>query len=91
MIRKDTIYSESMAILLEADVEAAASLPFGRLLLSRKTVTISSCGIASASEHHKLKTVAARTDSSESECRIFDTVRPPHEKARSASVDVAAN
>ena len=70
---------------------AAAALPFGRLLLSQNIVIISSCGIASASEHHEPKTLAARTDSSESECRIFDTVRPPREKARSASVDVAAN
>jgi hypothetical protein len=78
-------------VLLEAGVETAAgSLPLGRLLLSRRDAIISSCGMAPGSEHHEPKTVAARTDSSQSECRIFDTVRPPREKARSASVDVAA-
>jgi hypothetical protein len=79
-----------MIVLLVAKVEAAVvSLPLGRLVLSRKFAIISSRGMAPSSEHHDPKTVAARTDSSESECRIFDTVRPPRENARSASVDVA--
>jgi hypothetical protein len=60
------------------------------LLLSRRDAIISSRGIAPGSEHQEPKTAAVRTDSSESECRIFETVRPPREKARSASVDVAA-
>jgi hypothetical protein len=78
-------------MFLEAVVEAVAgSLPLERLPLSRRDVTNSSRGMAPASEHHEPKTVAARTDSSESECRILDTVRPPREKARSASVEVAA-
>jgi len=77
-------------MLLEAEVEAVVvSLPLGRLFLSRNFAIISSCGMAPSSEHHDPKTVAVRTDSSESECRIFDTVRPPHENVRSASVDVA--
>jgi hypothetical protein len=80
-----------MAMLLEVGVEpVAGSLPLGRLPFSRRDATISSRGMAPGSEHHELKTVAARTDSSERECRIFDTVRPPREKARSASVEVAA-
>jgi hypothetical protein len=33
--------------------------------------------------------VAARVDSSESECLILDTVSPPRENDRSTSVDVA--
>ena len=45
--------------------------------------------MAPESEHHESKTVAAQIDSSESECHIFNTVRPPSEKAHSASVDVA--
>jgi hypothetical protein len=34
-------------------------------------------------------TAAARVDSSDRECLIFETVSPPHEKALSTSVDVA--
>jgi hypothetical protein len=77
-----------MTVLL---VEATAgSLPLEHLLLSQMDATTSSCRMAPASEHHEPKTVAARTDSSESECCIFDTVSPPREKAHSTSVDVAA-
>ena len=70
-------------------LEATGSLPLGRLALSRNTVISLSRGMASGMEHHEPKTVAARTDSSKRECCIFETVSPPHEKARSTSVDVA--
>ena len=66
-------------------------LPFGRLLFSLKTVIISSRGMAPGRSHHAPSTEAARVLSSESECRIFETVRPPRENARSTSVDVAVD
>lgn len=37
----------------------------------------------------ELKTVAARVDSSDKECRMRDTVKRPREKARSTSHEVA--
>jgi hypothetical protein len=50
---------------------------------------ISSRGIVEGKSHHELSTVAALVDSSDNECLIFETVRPPQENARSTSVDVA--
>jgi hypothetical protein len=66
-----------------------ALLPFGRLPLSRKTAIISSHGTAPCKLHHAPRTEAAHVLSSEREWRIFDTVSPPREKARSTSVEVA--
>jgi hypothetical protein len=66
-------------------------LSFGRLPLSQKTAMISSRGIAPGRSHQDPRTDAARVLSSESLCRIFETVSPPREKARSTSVDVAIN
>jgi hypothetical protein len=68
----------------------AVSLPF-RLLLSLKIDIISSLGIAPGKSHQEPSTQAARVDSSDSECLIFDTVSPPFENARSTSVDVATS
>jgi hypothetical protein len=76
-----------MTILPEES--SAGFLPFGHLALLSNTVMISSFGIAPGREHHDPKTEAARTDSSEREWRILETVKPPWEKARSTSVDVA--
>jgi hypothetical protein len=39
--------------------------------------------------HQEPSTEAAHVDSSERECRIFETVNPPREKALSTSVEVA--
>lgn len=65
-------------MFLDTVVEAAAgSLALECLPLSRRDVRNSSCGMAPANEHYEPKTVAAQTDSSKSECHIFDTVRPP--------------
>jgi hypothetical protein len=64
-------------------------LPLGLLLFSRKVVIISSRGMAEGKSHHELRTVAARVDSSDKECLIFDTVSPPRENALSTSVEVA--
>jgi hypothetical protein len=64
-------------------------LPFGLLLFSRKTVIISSRGMAEGKVHHEPRTVAARVDSSDRECLILDTVSPPWENALSTSVEVA--
>jgi hypothetical protein len=50
---------------------------------------ISLCKTAPGNSHHDPRTEAARVDSSESEWRILDTVRPPREKARSTSVELA--
>jgi hypothetical protein len=67
----------------------ALLLPLGRLFLSLKTAMISSRGMALGKLHQAPRTVAARELWSESECHIFETVKPPRENARSASVDVA--
>ena len=79
------IYSTSLVTTSTSDT----SLPLGLLLLSLKVAMISSRGIAGGKSHHELNTVAALVDSSEREWRIFKTVRPPRENARSTSVDVA--
>ena len=68
---------------------AVTLLFFGRLPLSLNTVIISSRGTAPGKSHHEPSTDAAHVLSSDSECRILDTVRPPQEKALSTSVDVA--
>jgi hypothetical protein len=64
---------------------------FGRLPLSLKMATISSRGTAPGKSHHAPNTDAARVLSSDREWRILDTVRPPREKERSTSVDVAVS
>ena len=61
------------------------------LIFSLNPATISPWGMAPGNEHHDPRTVAARVDSSERECRILDTVRLPREKARSTSVELAKN
>jgi len=65
------------------------SLPLPRLLLSLKASIISSRGIVPEKSHQEPMTAAARVDSSDRECLIFETVSPPHEKALSTSVDIA--
>ena len=50
---------------------------------------ISSSGIRPEMFAHEDKTVAARVDSSDRECRKRDTVSLPLENARSTSVDAA--
>jgi hypothetical protein len=64
---------------------------FGRLPLSLKMAIISSRGTAPGRSHHFPNTDAACVLSSDREWHILDTVRPPHEKACSTSVDVANN
>ena len=86
--RKNIIY-QVIITSSPSEVKTTVLFPFGRLLLSRKTVIISSHGTAPGKSHHDLSTEAAHVLSSESEWHIFDTVSPPQEKALSTSVDVA--
>ena len=46
-------------------------------------------GIAPSKLDQDPKTVAARADLSDSECRSLEIVKPPCENARSTSVEVA--
>jgi hypothetical protein len=62
------------------------SLPLLCLLLFLK---ISSHGIMPGKSHREPSTKAAHVDSLERECRIFETVNLPWEKALSTSVEVA--
>lgn len=48
-----------------------------------------SFGITPSNVDQEPKTVAARADLSDNECRSFDIVKPPRENARSTSVEVA--
>lgn len=101
MIPRDICYvddlllsiSTSMGLLLVSVILISLPLPLALLpireLFSLKTETISLRGTNSGNVHQELRTVAARVDSSERECRIFDTVSPPRENARSTSVEVA--
>ena len=62
---------------------------FGHLLLSLKASMISLRGIAPGRLHHAPNTDAARVLSSDSECLILETIRPPCKNACSTSVEVA--
>ena len=64
---------------------------FLRLRLPLNLSIISSCGIAPSSDIHEPTTHDAWVDSCVRACRNRDTVKPPLEKARSTSVDVAAH
>lgn len=64
-------------------------LPLGRLLLFRNKVSISSFGIGPGWSCHKPRTVAAHVNSSDKECLIFETVKPPRKNMCSTSVEVA--
>ena len=65
------------------------ALPFPLQHFSWKILTILSTGTMSSCSIHVPKTVADLTDLSERLCLNFETVRPPHKKASSTSVDVA--
>lgn len=52
---------------------------------------VSRAGMRSGIDDHDASNALARTLASLREWRRRDTVRPPREKARSASVDVAVN
>ena len=70
---------------------AKTLLFFGCLPLSLKMAMISSHGTAPGRSHHIPSTDATWVLSSEREWHIFDTVRPPWEKAHSTLVDVAVS
>src|ERR1700722_14152486 len=67
----------------------ALLLPFRCLLFSLNVASSSLRGISPDMSHQDANTVATRVDSSLKECRILDTVNPPHENARSTSVEDA--
>ena len=58
-------------------------------LFFSKLDMMSALGISPGTFIHALRIVAARVDSSERLCRSLDTVKPPLEKPRSTSTDVA--
>ena len=67
----------------------ASLVPLYRFLFSLNTAIILSSGIAPSKPAQDPTTVVALTEFSDSECRIFDTVRPPLENAHLTSVEVA--
>jgi len=75
--------------LKSSELIVATLLFFGRLPLSLNAAIISSRGTAPGRSHHEPRTEAAWVLSSDSECRILETVRPLREKALSTSVEVA--
>jgi hypothetical protein len=78
-----------LSVLISLPLPLAAALLPIRVLLSLNFDIISLRGIKSGRIHQDPRTVAAQVDSSVRECRIFDTVSPPRENARSTSVEVA--
>lgn len=62
---------------------------FGRLDLFLNKSIIVAFGITPSNLDQDPKIVAARAELSDNECRSLEIVKPPREKARSTSVEVA--
>jgi len=76
--------------MLLSDSESAVFCFFlSRLDLFLKESMIFALGIAPSKLDQDPNTVAAWAELSDSECRSLEIVKPPREKARSTSVEVA--
>ena len=79
----------SVKLAIQVFPDAAKFIIGSEILAVRSPWSCS--GISPDTVAHELTTVAARVDSSLSEWRRFDTVRPPRENACSTSVEAATN